>query len=130
VTFVEQGVCASQAGTSTCYGPSTGANRTPGGVRFFLLAFVALAATFVAASVASVGTTYYAVGKTVCKTRLANVVTCFAERLVLVNRRVKSARAFKQLAAGATGFATLGLVGSASCNAAWHITVRRSHVAS
>ena len=70
-------------------------------VRLFLVAVVALGAMWIAAPVASAGTTYYAVGKPLCKAPKVGHAACFAERRVSVKKGTPGARAFK-LGAGAT----------------------------
>ncbi len=70
-------------------------------VRLFLVAVVALGAMWIAAPVASAGTTYHAVGKPLCKAPKVGHAACFAERRVSVKKGTPGARAFK-LGAGAT----------------------------
>jgi hypothetical protein len=72
-------------------------------------ATVAAASTTHAASQS--GTTYYAIGKRICKTpKKAGVAACFVEQRVLVKQGTKGARAFTR-AAGAVGAATIGPAG-------------------
>jgi hypothetical protein len=73
-------------------------------------ALAPLVVVLISASAASAASTYYAVGKPVCKPAKAHQSTCFAVKRVMVKKGTKGAKAFK-LAAGATGAATQGLAG-------------------
>jgi hypothetical protein len=99
-----------RAGTTR--GRAYDGRRKPGRAwaRLTMLPLAALAVTMVAAPVASAATTYYAVGKPVCKPAKSGQSTCYAVKRVLVKSSTPGAAAFK-LGAGATAAGTIGPAG-------------------